>query len=89
MLRFSIASNERRTSPKTGDLEDHANFINCVIFGQYAESAERFIKKGVPVSIDGHLRFSKWERDGDTYTSLEVYVDRIVVHDRYTRSANG
>ena len=89
LLRFSIASNERRTNPQTGVLEDYPNFINCAIFGQYAESAQRFVKKGLPVSVDGHLRFTKWQKDGQTHTNLEVYVDRIVVHDRFTRATNG
>ena len=87
LLRFSIASNERRTNPQTGELEDYPNFINCAIFGKYAESAQRLIKKGVPVSVDGHLRFTKWQQDGQTRTNLEVFVDRIVAHDRYRPEA--
>ena len=37
----------------------------------------RFLAKGNKVAIEGKLRYSSWERDGQRRSKLEVIVDEI------------
>lgn len=77
VMSFGVAVNDRRRNPKTGEWEDHPNFIDCTMFGTRAESISRFLSKGMKVAIEGKLRYSSWERDGQRRSKLEVIVDEI------------
>ncbi len=77
IMRIGVAVNDRRKNNQTGQWEDYPNFINCTMFGTRAESVARFLSKGSKVSIEGKLRYSSWERDGQKHSSIEVIIDEI------------
>ena len=77
VLSFGIAVNDRRKNPQTGEWEDYPNYIDCTMFGTRAEAVGRYISKGSKVAIEGKLRYSSWERDGQKRSKLEVIVDEI------------
>ena len=74
VLRFSVAVNDRRQNQQTGQWEDYPNFVDCVLFGTRAEAIARYLTKGTKVAVDGSLRYSSWERDGQRRSKLEVAV---------------
>ena len=75
VLSFGVAVNDRRRNPQTG--EDYPNFVDCTMFGTRAEAVKRYLSKGSKVAIEGKLRYSSWERDGQRRSKLEVIVDEI------------
>ncbi len=77
VLSFGVAVNDRRRNPQTGDWEDYPNFVDCTMFGTRAEAVSRYLSKGAKVAIEGKLRYSSWERDGQRRSKLEVIVDEI------------
>ena len=77
VLSFGVAVNDRRRNPQTGDWEDYPNFVDCTMFGTRAEAVKRYLSKGSKVAIEGKLRYSSWERDGQRRSKLEVIVDEI------------
>lgn len=77
VLGFGVAVNDRRKNQQTGEWEDYPNFIDCTMFGARAESLSRFLNKGVKVSVEGKLRWSQWERDGQKRSKIEVIVDEL------------
>ena len=77
ILTFGVAVNDRRRNPHTQEWEDVPNFVDCVVFGGRAESVGRFIGKGSKVAIEGKLRYSSWDKDGQKRSKLEVVVDEI------------
>ena len=77
VLSFGIAVNDRRRNAQTGEWEDYPNFVDCTMFGTRAEKIANYIAKGSKVAIDGKLRYSSWERDGERRSKLEVIVDEI------------
>lgn len=77
VLSFGVAVNDSRRNQQTGEWEDHPNFIDCTMFGARAESVSRFLSKGSKVAIEGKLRWSQWERDGQKRSKLDVIVDEI------------
>lgn len=77
VLSFGVAVNDRRRSPQTGEWEDYPNFADCTMFGTRAEAVSRFLAKGNKVAIEGKLRYSSWEKDGQRRSKLEVIVDEI------------
>ena len=77
ILGFGVAVNDRRRNPQTGEWEDYANFVDCTVFGARAEALSNILSKGMKVAIEGKLRWSQWERDGQKRSKLEVIVDEI------------
>ena len=77
VLGFGVAVNDRRKNQQTGEWEDYPNFIDCTMFGARAEALSRYLNKGTKVSIEGKLRWSQWERDGQKRSKIEVIVDEL------------
>lgn len=77
VLGFGVAVNDRRRNQQTGEWEDYPNFIDCTMFGARAEAVSRFLSKGSKVAIEGKLRWSQWEREGQKRSKIEVIVDEI------------
>ena len=85
VMSFGVAVNDRRRNPQTNEWEDYPNFIDCTMFGARAESLSRYLGKGTKVAIEGKLRWSQWERDGQKRSKLEVIVDEL----EFMSSRNG
>ena len=77
ILSFGIAVNDRRKNNQTGEWEDYANFIDCTMFGSRAEGVANYLAKGNKVGVEGKLRYSSWERDGQKRSKIEVIVDEL------------
>ncbi|MDR1359018.1 MAG: single-stranded DNA-binding protein [Coriobacteriales bacterium] len=77
VLAFGIAVNDRRKNSSTGDWEDVPNYINCSMFGTRAEGLHKYLLKGTKVGIDGKLRWSSWEKDGQKHSKVDVTVDNL------------
>lgn len=76
IMTLGIAVNDRRKNNQ-GEWEDVPNFIDCTMFGSRAESLSNYLSKGSKVAIDGKLRYSTWERDGQKRSKIEVIVDDL------------
>ena len=85
ILGFGVAVNDRRKNPQTGDWEDYPNFVDCTMFGTRGEKLQQYLTKGTKVAIEGKLRYSSWERDGQRRSKLEVIVDEL----EFMSSRNG
>ena len=79
VLSFGLAVNDRHKNASTGEWEDYANFVDCTMFGTRAESLAKLLKKGCKVFLEGKLRYSQWERDGQKRSKIEVIVNDIDV----------
>ena len=77
VLGFGVAVNDRRKNQQTGEWEDYPNFIDCTMFGKRAEAVGRCLSKGTKVTVEGKLRYSSWERDGQRRSKLDVVVDDL------------
>lgn len=77
VLVFGIAVNDKRKNSQTGVWEDYPNFFDCTMFGTRAEALSKYLSKGIKVAIEGKLRWSQWERDGQKRSKVEVIVDSL------------
>lgn len=76
VLSFGMAVNDR-AKDANGEWVDRPNFIDCTMFGARAEAVNRYISKGSKVAVEGKLRWSQWEKDGQKRSKIEVIVDEI------------
>lgn len=77
ILTFCVAVNDRRRNNQTNEWEDYANFVDCVLFGNRADFLSRVLHKGTKVMVEGKLRYSTWERDGQRRSKIEIVVDDV------------
>ena len=88
VMGLGVAVNDRRRNQQTGPWEDYPNFIDCTLFGSRAEALSRILTKGMLVCIEGRLRWSQWERDGQKRSKIEVIVDEVEMPSR-SQGASG
>lgn len=89
ILSFGVAVNDRRKNQQTGEWEDYPNYIDCAMFGARAEAVSRYLSKGSKVAIEGKLRWSQWERDGQKRSKVEVVVDEVEFLGKPTAASSG
>lgn len=77
VLSMGVAVNDRRKNAQTGEREGCANFIDCMMFGSRAQAVSQHLHRGQRVMLDGKLRHSTWERDGQKRSKVEVVIDDI------------
>ena len=77
VLDMGVAVNDRRRNAATGEWEDVPNFIDCAVFGKRAEALAAHLTKGCKVAIEGKLRYSSWDKDGERRSKLSVIVDEV------------
>lgn len=88
LVRFSIAVNRRKRTAE-GNWEDEANFFDCVYFGKSAESVNQYLEKGRQVAIQGELRQSRWEQDGQNRSRVEIWVNNLQLLSSSQRQSSG
>ena len=87
VLSFSVAVNDRRKNNQTGEWEDVPNFIDCTMFGTRAQSLSQYLTKGTKVAVEGKLRWSQWERDGQKRSKVEVMAETVELMQRREAAA--
>jgi single-strand DNA-binding protein len=76
VTNFSIATNEN-WKDKEGNKQEKTEWHNIVMYRKLAEIAEKYLKKGSSVYIEGKLQTRKWEKDGVTRYSTEIVADTM------------
>lgn len=56
-------------------MRDKTDFISCKCFGRTAEFAEKYLKKGTKILIEGQIQTGKYEKNGATVYTTEVIID--------------
>ena len=77
ILGFGVAVNDRRKNQQTGEWEDCPNLVDCTMFGARAEKLQPYLAKGSKVALEGKLRYSSWESNGQRRSKLGVIVDDL------------
>ena len=74
---FTLATTERGYTSSSGNVvADRTEWHNIVMWDKAAETAERYIRKGTKLLIEGKLRTRVWEdRNTIKRTVTEIYVD--------------
>jgi len=66
IAKFSLATSEKRND------EEQTEWHNVVAFGNQAEIAGQYLKKGSKVYIEGSLHTSNYEKDGEKRYRTEI-----------------
>ena len=81
VTQFSIATSESWRDKATGEQQDRTEWHNVVCFARLAEIAGEYLRKGSKVYIEGSLRTSNWEQDGQKRYRTEVMARELQMLD--------
>jgi single-strand DNA-binding protein len=77
ITNISIGINEK-WKDKSGEQQEHTEWVRVVFFGKLAELVGENVKKGDPLYVEGRLRTRKWEdKSGTERYTTEVVGDRM------------
>ena len=72
VTNFSVATSENWRDRQSGEQQERTEWHNIVCFGKLAEIAGEYLRKGSKVFIEGSLRTSSWEQDGQKRYRTEI-----------------
>ncbi len=79
VANFSLATTESYKN-KEGERVSQTEWHNIVLWRGLAEVAEKYLKKGSSVYIEGKIRTRKWEdKDGNTRYNTEILADNMTM----------
>ena len=84
IANLSVATSESWRDKQTGDKRERTEWHRVVIFGKVAEVAEKYLRKGSKIYLEGQLQTRKWtDQSGqDRYTTeivLRPYRGELVM----------
>lgn len=79
VAEFTLATSERARSTEGGQqIPERTEWHRLVMWDANATIAERYIRKGSKIYVEGKLRTRTWEdRNTIKHTVTEVYVDTV------------
>lgn len=79
IANFSVATNESYVD-NAGNRKSETTWHRLVAYGPVANTAEKFLQKGVEVAIEGKLTNRSWDdKEGQKHYITEVVVNRLLV----------
>jgi single-strand DNA-binding protein len=73
---FGIATN-RAWTDANGERQEEVEFHNVTAFGMQAETAHQYLRKGQLALIEGRLRTTSWEVEGNKRYRTDIIAERI------------
>ena len=78
VCKLRLAVNTRRKDNTSGEYVDKPNYFDITVWGAQGEACARYLAKGSPVAIDGHLQWREWQTDDNTKRqAVEIVADTI------------
>lgn len=75
---FSLATSER-FKDKTGETKSVTDWHNVILWGNLAEIAGKYLKKGSKIYLEGRIKTRSWEKDGVKKYITEIVGDNLTM----------
>lgn len=83
VANFPIATSEVYTDRATGEKKENTDWHDIVVWRGLAEVAEKYLKKGYKVYVEGKLKKRSWQdKEGNTRYTTEVVADEMTILSR-------
>ena len=77
IAKFSMATSEKWKDKKSSEAKKHTEWHRITAFGKLAEICEEYLFKGKQVCIEGRIKTSSWEKDGNKRYSTEIIASKM------------
>ncbi len=73
VARYTLAVNRRHKK----DGQQEADFISCVTFGRNGDFADKYLRKGMKIAVNGRIQTGSYQKQDGT----KVYTTDVVVEE--------
>lgn len=78
VTNISIATTDRYRDKQSGEMRENTEWHRVAFFGKVAEIAEKYLRKGSQVYVEGRLRTRKWtDQSGQEKYSTEIVAETM------------
>ena len=77
VAKFAVAVN-RKWKGQNGEIHEEVDFIPVSAWGAQAENCEKYLRKGSAVLVEGRIRVSSYEKDGQKRTFTEIVNNQLI-----------
>ncbi|MBT8327075.1 MAG: single-stranded DNA-binding protein, partial [Bacteroidia bacterium] len=88
VANLTIATNERYTD-RNGNKVEQTEWHNLEMWDGLAKVAEKYLKKGSLVYVEGKLKTEEWEKDGVKRYTTRIRVNTMNMLDRASGGSSG
>ncbi|WP_297086197.1 single-stranded DNA-binding protein [uncultured Draconibacterium sp.] len=82
VANFSLATNEIYRDSR-GEKQTETTWHRLVAWGKNAEVAEKYLKKGSEITVEGKLANRQWEdKNGEKHYSTEIVINSMLMLDK-------
>lgn len=74
---FDIAVNRGYKDQETGSIEEYTDFFRIKVWGKTAENAAKYLGKGSQIYVEGELRNTKYETNGQIVYGNDFVAENI------------
>lgn len=78
VANFSIGVN-KTWKDKNGEKQTRTEWVRCTAWRQLAEIAEKWLRKGQQVYVEGELETRSYEKDGQTHYTTAINLETIKI----------
>ena len=79
LCRFSLATTENWKNQQ-GERQSKTEWHNIVVWGKQAETAEKYLRKGQQVMIEGRIQYREYQdQSGAKRTACDIRCDNFVM----------
>ena len=88
VANFPIATSETFKDKASGERKTNTEWHNIVVWRGLAEIAEKYLKKGSQIYLEGKLRTRQWQdKDGNNRYTTEIIADNLQMLGRKDESS--
>ncbi len=88
VAQFSLATSESYKD-KDGNWQEQTEWHNIVMWRQLAERAERDLKKGMQIYLEGRIKTRQWtDQNNVTRYTTDILVDRFIMLGKRSENSN-
>lgn len=78
VCNLRIACNASRRDAESGSYHEQPHYFSVSVYGAQADAVSRYLHKGSPVAVDGHLEWREWETaEGQKRQAVKVVADAV------------
>lgn len=77
VCRLSVATTRVWTNKSTNEKQQETEWHRITVWGKQAEHCEKYLAKGRQVYVEGRLRTSSYDKEGQKHYSTEIVADIV------------
>jgi len=77
VTNLAVATSRSYTNKSNNERVEETEWHRIAVFGKQAESCERYLSKGRQVYVEGRLKTTSYEKDGQKRYSTDIVADVV------------